>query len=180
MSERRLVRSIRSGDGDRIRRAFSEIYARYSRLVYFVISGYVHNVHDVEELVSDVFAAYLDTMLGGGEITNIKYYLTTSARNVAINHLSRAGKRAYAELRENVRAAVDVSEAIISTYAYGEIVGELRRFLSEDELGVVIARSVYGESFADIAKSRNVSQNTVISRYHRAIKKIRKRGIRSL
>ena len=181
MIEKRITRAIESGNENRIREVLADVYARYARLVLFIIGKYVRSSHDAEDLTEDVFVSCFEAMLSGTRVDNIKYYLTSTAKNKALNYLSR--ERNKAKLGEQgvlLDPTYDPEEGLISSCAYDELIRELRGYLSERELSIIIARSINGESFSEIAKTHGISQNAVTIKYHRVIKKIRKYGGKGL
>jgi DNA-directed RNA polymerase specialized sigma24 family protein len=78
--ENKLNRALKSNDINKIHEVFDEIYTIYGKLVYFKISQYVDNKLHVEELTQDVFVSFYNNIMTS-KITNIKYYLVTSAKN---------------------------------------------------------------------------------------------------
>jgi DNA-directed RNA polymerase specialized sigma24 family protein len=65
---------------------FKEIYDKFYKLVAFCIARYVKSKQDVEDLSDDVFVNFYKH-INSIEISNIKYYLTTSAKNTSLNFL---------------------------------------------------------------------------------------------
>lgn len=63
---------------------FNNAYKEYASLVSFIISKYVDNSADVEDLTAIVFKNYFEKI---DNVKNTKYYFTTSAKNTSINYL---------------------------------------------------------------------------------------------
>ncbi len=60
------------------------------------------------------------------------------------------------------------------SYCYNDLIKEMKKCLSEEEINIIISYSVYGETFKEISINDNQSLNTIIIKYHRTIKKIQK------
>lgn len=73
--EENLKYALRTKDKRIINQVFEEIYYEYGHLIGFVISQYVKNKSDVEELINDVFLNFFNN-LDKIKIKNIKAYLT--------------------------------------------------------------------------------------------------------
>ena len=78
--ERKLKSALNTNDLEQIEIVFEEIYNTYYKLIYFCININVKNHQDVEELVDDVFINFYNN-INKIDISNIKYYLTKSAKN---------------------------------------------------------------------------------------------------
>ncbi len=176
MSEKRIMRAVRSGDRERIRETFAEVYDSYVRLVYFIVSRYVRDTHAAEDVTEDVFVSFFETLLYVKSIDDVKYYLTVAAKNKAADYLARESNRtalgdSYGEIHTD---SVSVEESVLASCSYAEVVGKLRRYLPSSDVDIIVARAVMCESFAEISERMKMPKNTVIARYYRAIKRIRK------
>src|SRR5574344_1086731 len=65
---------------------FNNTFNDYSKLVYFVISRYVNNIEDIKDLTLETFTKYYINI---NSVKNPKPFLTTSARNLAIDFLRK-------------------------------------------------------------------------------------------
>ena len=86
--ETKLKHALRSKNEDKIHTIFEEIYVTFGKLIYFKILQYVPNFADAEELTQDVFVSFYNNIYYS-EISNIKYYLVTSAKNKAIDYIKK-------------------------------------------------------------------------------------------
>ena len=89
MNDKRLYHKIQSSDEEQIHKIFNEIYIKYGKLVFFVISKYVQQYQDIEDLTNDVFLRFFNQIQQMDLTNNIKSYLTTSAKNMALNFISK-------------------------------------------------------------------------------------------
>ncbi|MDE6408528.1 MAG: hypothetical protein K2K50_08015, partial [Anaeroplasmataceae bacterium] len=83
-----LKYALKSNELSQIHSAFEKIYLTYGKLIYLKIMQYINNISDAEELTQDVFVQFYNH-LPKTPIDNIKYYLLTSAKNIAIDFLKR-------------------------------------------------------------------------------------------
>ncbi|MDE5856380.1 MAG: hypothetical protein K2H06_04960, partial [Anaeroplasmataceae bacterium] len=75
MKDKRLISKIQTGNEEQIHKAFNEIYVTYGKLVFFVISKYVHQLEDIEDLTNDVFLSFFNQIQQIDLKNNIKSYL---------------------------------------------------------------------------------------------------------
>lgn len=163
--ERKLKLALKSNDSSKIHLVFEEIYYAYGKLVYFTIMQYVKNNMDVEDLTQDVFLHFFNNLLKT-EIKNIKYYLVVSAKNKAINFIK--ANQGKIILDENLVYEQEQKEC---NENYFKIISNMRQHLNNYEIDIIIQHTIYDYSFKDLANKYNKSINTIISTYHRAIKK---------
>ncbi len=162
--EQKLKRALDSADSAKIHKVFEEVYAAYGKLVYFLVSRYVDNA-DAEDLTQEVFIGLFDSE-NLREIKNLKYYLTAAAKNKAKDFVRRK--------RETVPIPPD-KEALTES-DYSDVLNEMRRFLTEEEVEIVIGHVVDGCTFSELSKELNKPSATVATSYYRAIKKMKKRS----
>ncbi len=169
--ERKLERAVANEDLQEISKLFEEIYYEYGKLVAYIISKYVGNKEDIEELTNDVFVKF-SRVLFTIEYCSIKQYLATQAKNSAIDFLRKNTPQKQIEYVEEVV----FGEADEDKLLYNELLDDMKKYLSEEEINIILLHAVYGYSFVEIAKRFGRPVTTVKSTYHRAIKKYRKEG----
>ena len=132
--KKKLYRALKENNDVKFEEIFEQIYYKYCNLVAFIISKYVSNKEDVEELTNDVFIAFYKSLFKN-EIYNFKYYLVTSAKNVAINHLKKV-KIDVIYNDEYILIIADASESM-NYSLYQELLDELKKYLNEFEINVI-------------------------------------------
>ena len=60
MKDKRLYHKIQSRSEEQVHKIFNEIYVTYGKLVFFVISKYVNQLEDIEDLTNDVFLSFFN------------------------------------------------------------------------------------------------------------------------
>ena len=159
--------ALRTKDKKLINQVFEEIYYEYGHLIGFVISQYVKNKSDVEELINDVFLNFFNN-LDKIKIKNIKAYLTKIAKNKAIDYL-RENKNKYILENELVLNAQEFDKSL-----YLLVINDMKRVLSEEEINIIIDHVIYDVSFKTLAKKYNKPISTISTKYYQAIQKYKK------
>ncbi len=166
--ERKLKSAIKANDASKIKSVFEEIYYEYGKLVGFIISKYVSNRADIEEIINDVFISFSLRMFKT-EIKNIKFYLAVIAKNATLKFIRRQGRFETVEYCEEY-GRVNENESLF----YDDFLSCAYKNLKENEINILLLHLVHGYTFVEIAQRYNTPVSTVSSIYHRSIKKLRK------
>jgi RNA polymerase sigma-70 factor (ECF subfamily) len=155
-----VVIAARRGD----RRAFAELYRRFSRAVHGVVLAKVA-YGDAADLVQDVFAIALERLPQLGEVAAFPGWLLAIARHRAIDHV-RAKKPTdeLPELRVEASRSAEVAEVLAALRALPEAYQE-----------TMILRLVEGMSGPEIAEQTGLSPGSVRVNLHRGMKLLRER-----
>ena len=167
--EERMKYALRVKDKKLLDEVFKDIYNEYFHLIGFVISEYVNNKNDVEELINDVFLSFFNN-LDKIKLKNIKAYLTKTAKNKAIDFI-RCNKNKY--LLEN---KIVNNRPSFDNSLYYLIVNDMKRVLTVEEIDIIILHVVYDLSFKSIAKKYKLPITTISTKYYQAIKKYKDGG----
>jgi RNA polymerase sigma-70 factor (ECF subfamily) len=128
-----------------------------------VISGIVHR-DDIEDLVQETFVKSYEAELKQ-EITYERTYMLKTARNLALNHISKASERKNQSLDDMKSLPNDLTSKSLESQIESK-----ERFLNfcraTDTLSVEVKRvfllkKVYGMSQKDIARYIGLSESTV-------------------
>lgn len=168
MNERRLYHKIQSSSEEQTHQLFNDIYVTYGKLVFFVISRYVHQVQDIEDLTNDVFLSFFNQIQKINLNGNIKSYLTTSAKNTALNFIKKQNYQA--EISESIFLVSNISR----NASYYLLLKEMEECLAKEEIEIILKYAVEGMKFKFIAEELKKPINSFITTYHRAIKKFKK------
>ena len=166
--EKELRKALLADDRIIVEKVFEEIYEEYQGLIKYVISKYVHNELDVEEIMNDVFYNFYKSIFKI-DMYNIKYYLVQSAKHLTINHIK---KKQIDLIYDEEFILNKVSSQ--NTF-YSEIINELEKKLTEYEINVIVLHDIYNYSFQELSNKYKKSYNSIKSTYHRAIKKFNAR-----
>jgi RNA polymerase sigma-70 factor (ECF subfamily) len=140
-----------------------QTYLKYRSQLIRAISGIVHS-DDIEDIVQETFVKSYEADLKQ-EITYERTYMLTTAKNLALNHVSRACERKNQSLDQMKSLPNDLTSKSLESQVQSK-----ERFLhfcrATDTLSVEVKRvfllkKVYGMSQKDIAEYIGLSQSTV-------------------
>jgi RNA polymerase sigma-70 factor, ECF subfamily len=156
--------------------AVRTIYEKYKSDLLALAITLLRNTAAAEDVVHDVFLSFL--RLRHFRLTgSLKGYLATCVANGARNVLRDNGRRQQEPLEE------DTPLASSEPWPDGEaILGEESRLLTRaigdlpyEQREVVLLHHQGGLKFIEIAKSQNISINTVLGRYRYGLEKLKAR-----
>ncbi len=154
--------------------ALHRLYDKYKDDLVTLAAALLLDVSAAEDMVHDVFLAFLGSA-GRFRLTgSLKSYLLTCVANRARNH-NKAGRRRAASALEDVPEAMSEALSPDRAASFSEQLGRLGAALEQlpyEQREVLLLRSQGQRRFAAIAKSQGVSVNTVQGRYRYAIKKL--------
>lgn len=177
----RLLRAVERGQTDEINEAFEDIYHTYVRLVAFICGKYLSDDDDIKWVTNDVFVHFfnhLDTLDPDGQ--GLKYYLTISARNAALNHLrdQRRHRDALIATEEEAEALASVPDPdsgdLGVSVRYRELVRDMAACMDKTAMDIVLRHAVMGETFPAIGDDLHMKPATVKTVYHRALAAFRR------
>jgi RNA polymerase sigma factor (sigma-70 family) len=158
------------------RRIGEVVQREQSRLRNF-IRRRVPDPGDAEDVLQDVFS----TLVEANRLLMPIEHVTGWLFRVARNRIADLFRKKKADLLDDVAIAdlVPGSDAGPEAhYASGELVDELIAAIDElpaEQRAVFVAHVVEGRSFKDIAAETGVSVNTLLSRKHYAVLRLRRR-----
>ena len=158
----RLLIRVAGGDRD----ALAELYQRTRAAVYGLALSYLKNAHDAQDVyvqVWDCAAQYRSTGSPMG-------WLLTVCRNLCLMRLRREER--HAALSEEEWNAIPARECGLDADERALLQGALAR-LADEERRIVLLHAVTGMKHREIAALLELPLPTVLSKYHRALKKMR-------
>ena len=166
LDDKTLIKKLKSDDQCDIDDGFEGIYQKYSKLVYVCIHKYVDTKSDIEDILSDTFLKIFENRYNLKENKNFKYYIVTTAKNLAINFVKKK-KDKYDILDIDV-----IDENIYEDSSIASTLDILKKYLTEEEIEIVVLHLVYAYTFKKKKKKNSVSENTIKTKYFRALKKV--------
>lgn len=163
--ERKLHQVLKIGDKEIINSYFEEIYNKYKGLVCFVIAKYIKNYDDIVDIAQDVFLSFFNN--ADKVNSSIKYYLTTSAKNKALNYIKKYSRVSIVDDKE-----LDVIQEELNrndTFEY--IMEVLKETLTKQEYEILCLHLLDNYTFKKISLKQNINESTVKTLYYRAVKK---------
>jgi len=139
-----LYRRFRSGDED----AFDELVGLYRESLTLYINSFVKDMYEAEELMIDVFAR-LDEERGYQGKSSLKTYLFAIARNLALRHVKKRGRKEHVPIEELINELSGGDSSPETDYLRGERGEQLRGAIQKlkPEYGEVL-RLLYFESMS--------------------------------
>lgn len=160
---------IKIGQGDM--GAFETLYVQTERAVYAYVFSMLKNPQDTQDIVQDTYlkiraAAHLYQPQG-----KPMAWLFTIARNLTHNFQKRSSRSVYLddgdlENWSAISYITDPTDRLILEAAF--------KLLSEEERQILLLHALSGMKHREIAKSMGVPLSTVLSRYQRSLKKLRR------
>lgn len=166
-----IVHKLNSNNEQDILSALETLYDEYYKLVYFCIIGIVENTQDAEDLANEVFIKVYNNKEKLNKDKNLKYYIITIAKNLAIDFIRK--RKLHIEYNDNyVLEYVDVSGK--NNYTFNELIDIIKPYLSKEEIDIIIYHFLYNETFEDISKKLGKPASTIRTIYYRSLKKVKK------
>lgn len=160
-----LIFKIADGDMDALHR----LYDAVSGSVYGFALSIVKNKYDADDVLQDtilkVYSNAKDYKAHGKPLA----WILTIARNSALSKLRESGKTE--SLDDQLSEPIDFSS--VHNAEKRILVETLFGCLNEDEKQVLILHAVSGMKYREISSFLDIPLNTVLSKYHRAVKKLK-------
>jgi len=162
-----LLLNIAGGE----REALAELYQRTKTAVHGLALSYLKNAHDAQDLTQDVYVQVWNCAEQYRPAGSPIGWLLTVCRNLCLMHLRREKEKAALSEEEwdaipAQACGLDADECILLLYALAALGDEERR--------IVLLHAVTGMKHREIAALLELPLPTVLSKYHRALKKLEK------
>jgi RNA polymerase sigma-70 factor (ECF subfamily) len=169
--EAEFIETLRVGDV----KAFSELFDRYGKRLYFFAKGYLKSDDDAEEIVQEVFMKIWNNRKELSTERSFESYLFTIAKNGILNTIRKARSEqaylSYAKVHPEKNILLDEELNFIELEAaYKKIVENLSPRRKEIYL---LSREQH-LSNNEIAEKMNISVKTVENQMTSALSEIRK------
>lgn len=162
-----LIGRIAAGD----REAFHTLYEEISKHVYGFALSITRNTHDAEDVLQETMLTVYHKAESYQAKGKPMAWIFTIARNFALQRLRKDEKATSIDELWNVEgeglAAIENVELRMTLQA-------VLQLLSEQEQQIVMLHAVQGMKNREIAQILQIPLNTVLSKYHRAMKKLKK------
>ncbi len=162
----RLLRCIAAGE----REALAALYQRTRTAVYGLALSYLRNAHDAQDLTQDVYVQVWDCAAQYRPNGSPMGWLLAVCRNLCLMRLRR--EEHHAALSEEEWDAIPTPECGLDTEERVLLQNALES-LGEEERRIVLLHAVTGLKHREIAALLELALPTVLSKYHRALKKMR-------
>ena len=161
-----LLLHIAGGERD----ALAELYQRTRTAVYGFALSYLKNAQDAQDLTQDVYVQVWDCAEQYRPTGSPMGWLLTVCRNLCLMRMRREER--HAALSEEEWDAIPAQECGLDADERALLQGALAR-LADEERRIVLLHAVTGMKHREIAALLELPLPTVLSKYHRALKKMR-------
>ena len=162
----RLLRDVGRGDTA----AFADLYRSTHAGLYAAALAMMANSHDAEELTHDAYLRIWEASPGYKAQGTPMAWMLTVTRNLCLMELRRRGKRA--DLSDEEWNAIPAKAEAVAAEDRAVLQDALAG-LAPDERQIVLLHAASGLRHREIAKLLALSLGTVLSKYSRAIAKLR-------
>lgn len=146
-------------------KAIEKVYLEYKNLMYFVIASYISNKCDVEDVLSDSFIKAVDHRLDIKEPEKLKSFLSTIAKNTALDFLRKQREIPSSDVIDEIYADDDRSNNLLSM---------LEPLLTNKETIVTYLKVGFSYTWEEIANETGISISSARRIYEKAKEKLRK------
>ena len=163
----KLISQTAAGDGD----AFEKLYRLTKASVYGYAMSILKHPQDAEDVLHDCFVRLYHAAGGYASRGKPMAWILTIAKNLC-----------YKRLNDRSRSVQLDDDEWETAFETNELMGReeimtsrrLTELLSEDERSIVILHAVSLFKYREIGEFMDLPTSTVISKYHRAINKLRR------
>lgn len=161
----KLLGRVAGGDTD----ALSELYENTKASVYGFALSILKNTHDAEDVLHDCYVAVWNSAGGYKPMGKPLAWLLTITRNLCLKKIKEKDRNQdipedWDSKLEEVKGITEVDKLVIR---------ECMNRLSDEERQIVMLHAVAGFKHREIGEMLDIALPTVISKYNRALKKLR-------
>lgn len=158
----------RAGEGDR--EALAEIYSRTRASVYAMVLSILKDGHEAQDVTQDTFVKVWENAPDYRAQGSPMAWILTIARNLARMHLRKSGRQVGLEEEEWNAIPADAPAV---TPEDRQVLQTALAALGEEERRIILLHAVTGLKHREIASLLELPLATVLSKYHRGLKKLR-------
>ena len=162
----KLLLAVAAGD----REALAALYGQSRTAVYALALSYLHNSHDAQDVTQDTFIRVWDSAAQYRAQGSPMGWLLAICRNLSLMKLRQRGRQADSD--DRAWDAVAAGESGLSPEDRALLQTALAA-LEQEERQVVLLHAVSGLKHREIAALLQRPLATILSKYRRALKKLR-------
>ncbi|MCI9158887.1 MAG: RNA polymerase sigma factor [Lawsonibacter sp.] len=162
----RLLLQVGQGDRD----AFARLYSLARGAVYALALSLLQDAHEAQDTAQDTFVKVWESAPSYRPQGSPMAWMLTIARNLARSRLRRGGRQVGLEDEEWNAIPADLPAVSPEDR---QVLQEALARLGEEERRIVLLHAVTGLKHREIAQLLELPLSTVLSKYHRGLKKLR-------
>ena len=167
--ENDLRKALQTNKKEEIEKVFENIYYEYYRLVKYISINIVKRDNSAEDIAQETFLHFFQK-IKEISITNIKYYLVQTSKNLSLNYIKRK------ENSNIVNEEVVMNQISIYDDETNKIIESLYNTLDKENADRIILHLIYNFTFKEISHIENKNINTIKSKYRIAVKKYKQQN----
>lgn len=160
------IASIANGD----QQALAALYEQTKSGVYAFALSTLKNSHDAEDVLHDCYVSIWSSAGSYNSQGKPMAWILTIARNLCLKTIRNRAKTTQLDT-EDWRDHADLCTEMTADDKV--VLEQCMQCLSDDERQIVVLHAVAGFKHREIAHLLDLALPTVLSKYHRAIKKLR-------
>jgi RNA polymerase sigma-70 factor (ECF subfamily) len=178
-------RRLRSAPDDELLRRYAEgeaeamgvLYDRHGQFLLRYVGLFMGSWNHAEDVLQEAFARLMSVVEQGGEIQNVRAFLTVTCRNLSIDQARRGKRFPGPSLDDDPRPADEPREErnplddVADREFAARLGGALDR-LPEEQREAFLLKESLGYKFREIAELTGVTESTVKSRLRYALTKL--------
>ena len=168
--DRESLEALLLGTARGEREDFAELYRRTRAAVYALALSYLKNPAEAQDTAQDAFVRIWESAPGYRPQGSPMAWIMTITRNLSLMRLRERGR--VVELDEERWNAIP-AEAPSVTPEDRDLLQEALTILSDEERKILLLHAVSGLKHREIAQVLELPLSTVLSKYHRSLKKLR-------
>lgn len=161
-----LIYRIASGDTQ----GLDTLYRFASPGVYAYALSVLKNSHDAEDVLQDTFLRIHDAAATYRSQDKPMAWILTITRNLCFKHLQQQQKAGHTPIEE-WRDYLGIQES--TAQEDKALIQACMEILTDEDRQILVLHAVAGFKHREIAKLLGLKLSTVLSKYHRAIKKMK-------
>ena len=162
----RLLLQVGQGDRD----AFARLYSLARGAVYALALSLLQDAHEAQDTAQDTFVKVWESAPSYRPQGSPMAWMLTIARNLARSRLRRGGRQVGLEDEEWNAIPADLPAVSPEDR---QVLQEALARLGEEERRIVLLHAVTGLKHREIAQLLELPLSTVLSKYHRGLKKLK-------
>ena len=161
-----LIYAVGEGSTD----ALASLYQETSASVYAYALSVLKNSHDAEDVLHDCYLSIWSAAFSYRSSGKPMAWILTVAKNLSLKIL-RQRNRMESLPEEDWKDCLEFATEMTADDKV--VLQQCMRVLSDDERQIVVLHAVSGFKHREIAELMDLALPTVLSKYHRAIKKMK-------
>lgn len=169
-ANRQKLERILADVADGKQEALAELYHRTRSAVYAMTLSILKNAHDAQDVTQDTFVRIWESAPQYRPQGTPMAWILTIARNLARMKLRQ--KARHADLDDEQWEAIPADTPGVTTEDR-HLLQEALAILADEERRIIMLHAVTGLKHREIAELLELPLATVLSKYHRALKKLK-------